>query len=160
MGLKTMHDMITGGSKEAGDYAASASAQQQQFLEDQWRQLQGMQNPFINQGQQAFGLYNQFSGGAGLQAQQDALRNFRMTPQATFGLQQNLAGLNQNAAMTGGLFGGNRLQAEAGMKTSAYQTDLANYLERLRAQAGLGQQAAGALGGVGTISGQGTGKQY
>lgn len=155
MGLKTLHDMITEGAQEAGAASASASSQQQKFLEDQWLQLQAMQNPFINQGQQAFGLYNQFSGGQGAAAQQQALSNFRMSPQAQFGLQQNLGNLNQNAAMTGGLFGGNRLRDEAGVRTSSYQTDLANYLEKLRAQAGLGQQASGSLGGVGTISGQG-----
>jgi len=110
MGLSTLHDMITGGAQKAGDASFLAAQQQQKFLEDQWRQLQGMQNPFIQQGQQAFGLYNQFAGGMGAEAQQQALSNFRMTPQAQYGLQQNLGNLNQSAAMTGGLFGGNKKQ--------------------------------------------------
>jgi len=157
MGLKTLHDMITGGAQDAGDYAAQVAARQRDFLQNQWMQLQGMQTPFIQQGQQAFGLYNQFTGGAGAQAQQQALQNFQMSQPAQFGLQQNIKGIQQNAAATGGIFGGNRLMQEQAAGTQAYQSDLSNYIERLRAQAGLGQQAASALGGVGSIAGQGIG---
>ena len=155
MGLSTLHDMIGGPAQDAGDAAAFAAEQKRKFLEQQWMELQGMQGPFINQGQQAFGLYGQFAGMQGPEAQQAALANFQMTPGAQFGLEQQLKGIGQNAAATGGIFGGNRLQQETAARTQGYQTDLGNYLERLRTQAGLGQQAAGALGGVGTISGQG-----
>lgn len=142
-------DFISDPINKAGAQAAQGSLQQQRFLEEQWRQQLGMQQPFVQQGQQAFGLYGQYAGLQGPEAQQQLLRNYQMTPQAQFGLQQNLAGLNQGAAAQGGLFGGNRMRDEAAMKTQGYQTDLANYLERLRAQAGLGQQAAGSLGQIG-----------
>ena len=147
--------IITQAAEDAGKAQEKASSIQQQFLRDKWNELQGMQMPFIQQGQQAFGMYGNLTGASGAQAQQDALSKFQMSPQAQFGLEQQLKTMNQNASATGGIFGGNRLQQEAGTRTQAYQNDLANYLERLRSQAALGQQASGALGGVGTISGQG-----
>lgn len=149
--------IITKPSEEAGKKAAYAAWLAEQFQKRQWNELQGMQAPFIQQGQQAFGLYQALTGAQGPAAQQAALQNFQMSQPAQFGLQQQLKGIQQNAAAQGGLFGGNRLIQEQATGTQAYQQDLANYIERLRAQAALGQQSASALGGVGAASGQGIG---
>lgn len=157
MGLKTLHDIVTGGAKEAGAQAAGVSERQSQFLQDQWRQLQGMQAPFIQQGTQAFGLYQALTGAMGPEVQRQALQQFSMSQPAQFGLQQNIKGIQQNAAATGGIFGGNRLMQEQAAGTQAYQSDLAAYIERLRAMSAIGQQSASALGGVGAASGQGIG---
>lgn len=157
MGIKTLHDMITDPANEAGEYSAAVSERQNQFLQNQWLQLMGMQTPYVQQGQQAFGLYQALTGAYGAGPQQQALQQFQMSQPAQFGLQQNIKGIQQNAAATGGLFGGNRLMQEQAAGTQAYQSDLAAYIERLRAQAALGQQSASALGGVGAVAGQGIG---
>jgi len=146
MGLKTMHDMITGGSKEAGDYAASASAQQQQFLEDQWRQLQGMQNPFINQGQQAFGLQGALTGLQGPEAQQAAYNQFQNTQQGAVDFGMQGTGWNGMPNVQGAI--GDYAKNVAGM-------DYDNYYNRLGGIAGMGQSSASALGGVTVDQNQG-----
>jgi hypothetical protein len=145
----SLFSFLTNPYQKAASAATAGGMQAQDFLRQQWQDQLSMQMPYIQQGQQAFGLYQALTGAQGPQAQQAAMANFQMNPSAMYGLEQALKSVNRGAAASGQLFSGNRLRDVASTRTQAYQNELANYIERLRAQAALGQQSAANVGGLG-----------
>jgi hypothetical protein len=145
----SLFSFLTNPYQKAAGAATASGLQAQKLLSQQWQDQLAMQMPYIQQGQQAFGLYQALTGAQGQQAQQAAMANFQMNPSAMYGLEQALKSVNRGAAASGQLFGGNRLRDISATRTQAYQNELANYIERLRAQAALGQQSAANVGGLG-----------
>lgn len=128
--------------KDAADAAkaqADAAMKAQLFLQDQYKTLVGIQSPFIQGGQQAFGMQAALTGLQGPEAQQKAMQQFQQAQQGAvnFGIQgTGWQGMpNMQSAL------GEYAQGIAGQ-------DFDNYYNRLGGMAGLGQSSASALGGV------------
>jgi len=135
--------------KDAADAAkaqANAAMKAQRFLQDQYKTLVGLQSPFIQGGQQAFGLQGALSGLQGQAAQDAAMQQFQQAQQ----------GAVNYGSQVGGWEGMPNVQGAIGdyAKNIANQ-DYDNYFNRLGGIAGMGQSSASALGGVTTDANQG-----
>ena len=133
--------------KDAADAAkaqAEAAMKAQKFLQDQYITLSGLESPFIQGGQQAFGMQGALSGLQGSEAQNQAMLQFQQAqqPAIQFGLQGVGSGMPGQDAL------GQYAQGLAGQ-------DFDNYYNRLGGMAGIGQSSASALGGVSVDQGRG-----
>jgi len=131
---------------KAAKAQADAAMKAQQFLEQQYATLKAMQSPFIQGGQQAFGIQAALSGLQGPEAQAAAYRNFEQA--------------QQGAVNAGAPAGWEGMPSGISGALSAYgqgvaSQDYDNYFNRLGQSAGMGQAAASALGGVTVDSGRG-----
>jgi len=131
---------------DAAKAQANAAMKAQRFLQDQYKTLVGLQSPFIQGGQQAFGLQGALSGLQGPEAQQQAMQQFQQAQQ----------GAVNYGSQVGGWEGMPNVQGAIGdyAKNIANQ-DYDNYFNRLGGIAGMGQSSASALGGVTTDANQG-----
>jgi len=124
---------------KAGEAQAAAQIESAEFLKDQYETLKGLEQPFIEGGQQAFGMQAALSGLSGPEAQQEAMNQFNQYQQGAidYGADVNYTG------MPSGISDALR-QYTAGVAGQDYD----NYYNRLAGVAGMGQSSASALGGV------------
>jgi hypothetical protein len=114
-----------------------------------WQDAQGIQQPFLTQGQQSYGLLNNFLGVNGQGAQQQAYQDYVQGPDVQFRLGEGIRALdNSYAARTGGVPTGGLLKELTRYGTGVATQDLNSYLGRLAASTSVGQNAANALTGA------------
>ena len=136
-------------SKAAADAAkaqAEAAEKAQKFLEEQYKTLVGLQSPFIQGGQQAFGIQAALTGLQGPEAQQAAQQQFQQAQQGAVDFGMQGTGWQGMPNMQSAL--GEYAQGVAGQEYD-------NYYNRLGGMAGMGQSSASALGGVTVDQNQG-----
>ena len=139
------------GIQAGADAAAAAQAQAesamqaQQFLEDQYNTLKGFQQPFVQGGQQAFGLQGALTGLQGPEAQQAAMQQFQAAQQGAIDYGSDVGWSGMPSGISDAL-----RNYSGGIASQDYD----NYYNRLGAMAGLGQSSASALGGVTVDQGQ------
>lgn len=111
-----------------------------------WQDAQGIQQPFLTQGQQSYGLLNNFLGVNGAQAQQQAYDNYVAGPDVQARLKSGINAIdNSYAARSGGVPTGGLLKAITRFGTDTATQDLNSYLGRLAASGTMGQNAANSL---------------
>jgi len=124
---------------EAQDLETAALLRSLEFQKQQYEQLKGLQTPFIQGGQQAFGLQGALSGLQGPEAQAAAYRNFEQAQQGAVNAGTPLGWEGMPSGISGAL-------SAYGQGVASQDYD--NYFNRIGYGAGLGQAAASALGGV------------
>ena len=126
----------------------SGDADYNQNIQNAIIYAQGLMNPYIKAGTSALGQMLNLNGTNGDDAQQTAINTIQNSSQFTSLRDQGYDALNQNAAATGGLRGGNQEAAlgqfAPNMLNTLIQQQLANY-EHIAAN---GQQAASGLAGM------------
>lgn len=133
-------------AKNAVSNAANANRSESNAA---WQDAQGIQQPFISQGQQSYGLLNNFLGVNGQGAQQQAYDNYVAGPDVQFRLGEGLRAINNSyAGKTGGTLSGGLLKELQRYGTGVATQDLNSYLGRLAASGTMGQSAANSLTGA------------
>ena len=147
--MSKIKDSFFGGAeKKAGKAQAEASREAARLTREQFEDVKGRLDPFIEPGPGALGLQSDLSGASGIDAQRAAFANFEDDPGTQFLRDQGLRMIDAGAASTGGLGGGDRLRALTEFSQGLALQDLNNRFNRLGAVTGTGLQAASALGGV------------
>lgn len=102
----------------------------------------GFQQPYAQQGGNAFNMQSNLAGANGMPAQQQAFDNYQSSPEQAYLRQQGEQALMRNNAAMGGLGGGNvrkeLMQQGIGMAAQDY----GNSFNRLGQLSSMGQQAA------------------
>lgn len=140
------------GGKGAADAARAQAQAQQQALAVQQQEFQTNQAnfaPYIAAGTGALGGQQTLLGLNGNAAQQSAIDALKAGPQFTSQYNTGLDAINQNAAATGGLRGGNNALAESNFGSSLLGTVIQNQLSGLGGLSSMGAGAAQSAGNLG-----------
>ncbi len=105
-------------------------------------------SPYTDRGAKAFDLQSALSGALGPAAQQQAFANYNQSPEMAYALSQAEKGITRNSAATGGLKGGNVLDALQRNAIGMAQQDYGNAFNRLGSLSAMGQNSANLLGGL------------
>lgn len=142
---------IFGGKGASAAAKAQAQAQQQALALQQQQFNTNQQNfaPYIGAGVGALGGQQTLLGLNGNAAQQSAIDNLKASPEFTSLYGTGLDAINQNAAATGGLRGGNTALAQSNFGSSLLGTVIQNQLSNLGNISSLGVGAAGQASGAG-----------
>lgn len=109
-------------------------------------EAQRVQQPFYDGGTAAYGDYNDFLGVNGQGAQQDAISGYVQGPDVQHRVDQGIRAIdNSYAARSGGTPSGGLLKSLTRFGVGEATQDYGNYLQRLLASAGIGQNSANAL---------------
>jgi len=111
-------------------------------------QAQNTLNPYTAQGSKAFDLQAALSGALGPAAQKQAFDNYNQSPEMAYALSQAEKGITRNSAATGGLKGGNVLDALQRNAIGMAQQDYGNAFNRLGSLSAMGHNSANLLGGL------------
>lgn len=152
----TMYGASKAASAQEKAAAQAAQAQQQalQFQRENYEKASGNLNPFITTGQGANNLLGAFYGLNGNQAlSENALAAFAKSPDYQFALKEGISALDNSAAAKGSLLSGNQLRAVTEYGSGLATQNLGNYLARITGLSTQGQNAATALGQIGSSSG-------
>lgn len=133
-------------AKNAASNAATANRAESNAA---WNDAQSVQRPFLTQGQQSYGLFNDFLGVNGQDAQQRAYDGYTAGPDVQFRLGEGLRAIdNSYAARNAGTLSGGLLKELQRYGTGVATQDLNSYLGRLAASTQVGQNAANSLTGA------------
>lgn len=134
------------GINKAKSAISNAANQNRTESNQAYQDAYGIQQPFLSQGQQSYGLLNNFLGVNGPQAQSNAYQNYQQGPDVQFRMGEGIRALdNSYAARTGGVPTGGMMKALTNYGTGVATQDLNSYLGRLAASGTMGQGAANAL---------------
>lgn len=145
---KLQADQANRSALSTGLQGAEQSYQQaQQRLDQGLSQATGTLQPWMQQGQQAFGVQSALSGALGADAQRQAFSDFVSSPGQEWLQQQGEQAVTRQASALGGLGGGNVQKELARFGQGLAQQDLQNQFDRLGYVSGMGGQAASQLAG-------------
>jgi hypothetical protein len=134
------------GTDKAKAAAQNAATLNRAESQNAYQDAYGIQSPYINQGQQSYGLLSNFLGTNGQQAQQNAFNNYQSGPDVQWRAQQGVNAIdNSYAARTGGVDSGGLRKAQLNFGTGLATQDMGNYLSRLLSSSALGSSAANNL---------------
>lgn len=136
------------GAKKAGEAQAEAAEAGAALTREQFEDVKARLDPFIDPGAPALQQQAAFSGALGPEAQATAFQQFQESPGTQFLREQGLRGIESEAAVTGGLGGGERLRELTRFSQGLALQNLGNQFNQLGAVTGTGLGAAQALGGV------------
>lgn len=137
------------GIDDAKAAASQAAARNRTEASGAYSDAQGILNPYLSGGNQAFDLYKNFLGINGAGDQQRAFDNYVAGPDVAFRRQQGIDAIdNSSAARTGGVLSGGLLKRLQDYGTGVATQDLGNYLSRLASTSAMGQTAANTLTGA------------
>lgn len=153
------------GAKDAAKTAARSAAEARAMAEARYKEYQGLQQPYLDRGNQAGGQINNLLGLNGAEAQSTAGEQFKTDPgwaAANKYAQQQMAA-KANASGQG--LGGNTLSALSRFNEQDMAAQYDKYFGRLQGQQGAGQTALGQLGGfsaanTNTVAGAMAGEGY
>jgi hypothetical protein len=137
------------GIDDAKNAISNAANQNRVESNAAWQDAQGIQQPFLTQGQQSYGLLNNFLGVNGQGAQQQAYDGYLAGPDVQARLKSGINAIdNSYAARSGGVPTGGLLKAITRYGVDTATQDLNSYLGRLAASGTMGQSAANSLTGA------------
>jgi hypothetical protein len=112
------------------------------------RQAESTLNPYTSVGGKSNNLQAALSGALGPAAQKQAFDNYNQSPEMAYALSQAEKGITRNSAATGGLKGGNVLDALQRNAIGMAQQDYGNAFNRLGSLSDRGLTSSNLLGGL------------
>lgn len=141
--------------KAAGKAADAQSEASQAGIDEQRRQFDAMQTllkPYVTAGNQSLKAQQNLLGLNGANAQQQAINGIKAGPAYTSAMTSGANLINQNAAATGGLRGGNTIDALGRYGGDLLTTLTQNQFANLGGLTSLGQNSAAQTGNAGMQS--------
>jgi hypothetical protein len=137
------------GTDDAKKYVDRAAGRNRAEATAAYGDAKDILQPFYGPGSAAYGSLNDYLGVNGQGAQQTAIDNYVQSPDVAFRAGEGIKALdNSYAARSGGTDSGGLRKAQIKFGTGLATEDYGNFLQRLLASAGIGQNAANALTGA------------
>lgn len=134
------------GIDDAKNAAINAANKNRKVANSAYSNANDLLRPIYNQGMQGYDMLANFLGVNGPGKQQAAFDNYVQGPDVQFRMNQGINAIdNSSAARTGGVMTGGLLKRLNEYGQGVATQDFGNYLQRLGAFAGSGQNAANAL---------------